>query len=294
MTRSIKLDTPAAGVAASVAGEPDKPALVLLHGWPQSRALYDSVLEALSSDFFVLAMDLPGIGESRGAPPTGEKTVLADIVLTAAENAGAHDIIVAGLDVGGMIAFAAARDHGPHVAGAVVMNTVIPGVEPWSKVIADPRIWHFAFHAVPELPELLVRGHEPAYFDFFHNFLAADPRRIPEAKRAAFAHAYAHPEALKTGFDWYRAMAKDAEHNAEPADISTPLLYARGDADGRSIEPYIQGLNAAGATNIDSHVIVDSGELLPLEAPEAFIEMLKEYGRRMTWRAEPGRSTAYL
>ncbi|WP_210213825.1 MULTISPECIES: alpha/beta fold hydrolase [unclassified Mesorhizobium] len=98
-------------IAASRAGDAQKPALVLLHGWPHSRALYDGVLDALSVDFHVLAPDLPNIGDSYGAPPSAEKTVLADIVLEAAESVDARDILIAGLDVGGMIAFAAARDH---------------------------------------------------------------------------------------------------------------------------------------------------------------------------------------
>jgi hypothetical protein len=105
-----------------------------------------------------------------------------------------------------------------------VIKTVIPGVAPWREVLADPRIWHFAFHAIPDLPETLVRGHERPYFDFFHNVLASDPNRIPDAVRAEFASAYARPEALKAGFDWYRAMPEEAERNAAPARIATPIL----------------------------------------------------------------------
>lgn len=277
MIRSITLEAPDLTLTASSAGAIDKPALVLLHGWPQSRSLYEGVLEALSAEFFALAPDLPGIGESHDVMGSSEKTDIADVILTAAENAGAHDIIVAGLDVGGMIAFAAARDHASRIAAAVVMNTVVPGVEPWSKVIADPRIWHFAFHAIPDLPELLVAGHERAYFDFFHNALAADPKRIPEKLRADFAQAYSRPEALKAGFDWYRAMPRDAKHNAECSRFSTPLLYVRGDADKQAIEPYVEGLKAAGATQVESHVIAGSGELLPIEAPGAFVEMLRAF-----------------
>jgi pimeloyl-ACP methyl ester carboxylesterase len=133
-----------------------------------------------------VALDLPEIGDSRGAPASSEKTVLADIALTAAEGAGARDIVVAGLDVGGMIAFAAARDHGARLSGAIVMNTVIPGLEPWSEIISDPRIWHFAFHALPDLPETLVRGHERLYFDFFTDFLSGDPKRISDELRTQF------------------------------------------------------------------------------------------------------------
>jgi pimeloyl-ACP methyl ester carboxylesterase len=164
-------------LGASFAGEASRPALLLLHGWPQSRALYEGVLEPLSIDFFVLALDLPEVGESRGAPASAEKSILADIALAAAESVGARDILIAGLDVGGMIAFAAARDHSTRISGAIVMNTVIPGIEPWSEILADPRIWHFAFHAIPDLPEILVRGHERVYFDFFTDFLSGDPKR---------------------------------------------------------------------------------------------------------------------
>jgi pimeloyl-ACP methyl ester carboxylesterase len=278
MPNTITLDVGQLRIETSLAGEVNKPCLLLLHGWPQSRALYDGVLDALSVDFYVLAPDLPGIGGSRGTVSSAEKTALADVTLTLAERAGARDIIIAGLDVGGMIAFAAARDHGPRVSAAVVMNTVIPGIEPWSKIVSDPRIWHFAFHAVPDLPEILVRGHERTYFDFFHDFLAGDPKRIPEALREEFARAYARPDALKTGFDWYRAMSADAKRNAMPTPIPTPLLYVRGDADGRSIEPYLEGLKAAGAGTLDSRVVDGSGELLPIEAPQAFVDLLRDFG----------------
>jgi len=281
MVKTTLIDVGGLSLAANMSGDSRKPALLLLHGWPHSRALFDDVLEPLSSDFFVLAPDLPGIGESHDLAPSAEKTVLANIVLSAAQRAGARDMIVAGLDVGGMIAFAAARDHGRRIRLAVIMNTVIPGIDPWAQILSDPRIWHFAFHAIPDLPELLVGGHQGAYFDFFHNALAGDPARIPQALRARFAQAYARPEALKTGFDWYRAMARDAEHNARPAHLTTPLLYVRGDADKRPIAPYVEGLRRAGALKIDSHVISGSGELLPIEASGAFIDMLRQRAPQM-------------
>src|SRR5262249_27886970 len=149
-------------LGALIAGAPAKPCLVLLHGWPQSKEVYDQVIDELGSEHYVLAFDLPAVGESRGAPKSAEKAALAEMLIGAAERAGARSIVLAGFDVGGMIAYAAARDHGKRIAGAIVVNTVIPGIEPWSKILADPRIWHFAFHAIPGLPELLVTGHQRA------------------------------------------------------------------------------------------------------------------------------------
>jgi pimeloyl-ACP methyl ester carboxylesterase len=267
------------------AGDNGNPALVLLHGWPHCAALYDGVVGELAVENFVLAFDLPGIGASRGVPPSAEKIVLADIVLSAAETLGARSIVIAGLDVGGMIAFAAARDHAGRIAGAVVMNTVIPGVEPWSRVIADPRLWHFAFHAIAGLPETMVGGRERPYFDFFIDFLAGDKDKVTTAMREAFVAAYARPEALKAGFDWYRSFELDARRNAVAKPIEVPMLYVRGDADSRNIDDYLHGLWNSGVVDLQ-HEIIAGGEFTPLEAPEAFVAMLRRFRARCG--SEPG------
>jgi pimeloyl-ACP methyl ester carboxylesterase len=261
-------------------GTPAKPALVLLHGWPHSKEVYDQVMADLAVDHFVLSFDLPAIGDSRGAPRSAEKMVLADILLSAAERAGAQSIVVAGFDVGGMIAYAAARDYGHRIAGAVVANTVLPGIEPWSKILADPRIWHFAFHEVPELPELLVAGRQRAYFDFFTDMLAGKKEAVSEQHREAFARAYQRPEALKAGFDWYRAMKADAERNKQSKPIQAPLLYLRGDADGRGPEDYLPGLKQAGVAHAKGGMLHGSGEFAPLEVPQAFIHTLATFSRQ--------------
>lgn len=264
-------------LAYRAAGDAAKPALLLLHGWPHSSAIYENVVRDLASEAYVLAFDLPEIGDSRGAPPSSEKIVLADLLLLAAETVGARSILIAGFDVGGMIAYAAARDHGSRIAGAVVANTVIPGIEPWSKVIADPRIWHFAFHNIAQLPETLVIGRERSYFDFFFDALAKNRHSLGDQLRDELTRAYRRPEALRAGFEWYRSFEDDATRNKEPKPIDVPLLYLRGDADARGIAEYVDGLRAAGATNLEGRVIENSGEYLPVEAPVAFCRALNEF-----------------
>jgi len=264
-------------LGALVGGDRQKPALVLVHGWPQSKEVWDAIIDDLASDHFVLAFDLPEIGDSRGAPRSAEKHELARVVIGAAEQAGARSIVVAGFDVGGMLAYAAARDHASRIAGAVVMNTVLPGLDPWEAVLADPRVWHFAFHNIPALPELLVAGHQRAYFDFFTEVLVGNKPAVTERHRTAFARAYERPEALAAGFDWYRAMARDAERNRQRKDIDVPILYLRGDADGRSPDDYVPALKKAGANRVQSGVLPRSGEVAPLEAAEALTRALRMF-----------------
>jgi pimeloyl-ACP methyl ester carboxylesterase len=270
-------------LACRKAGALSHPCLVLLHGWPQTSLAWQAVLEELGKDQYVLAFDLPGVGDSRGAPASAEKTVLADLLLGAAERLGGRDIIIAGYDVGGMIAFAGVRDHAARIAGAVVMNTVIPGLYPWTRILSDPRIFHFALHNIPDLPEILVRGRERKYFDFFYNVMAADPGKLSEEARAAYTRGYSRSEALKTGFDWYRAMKKDAEHNSRTISISSPLMYLRGDGGAASagLEDYVQGLRQAGVEHLETGVLPHCGEYAPEEAPEALVAALRGFRRRI-------------
>ena len=275
--RTATVDHNGLSLGLLAAGDNRKPGLLLLHGWPHSSRLFDQVIDPLAETYFVLAFDLPTIGLSHGSAPSAEKTVLADLLLGAAERIGARSIVVAGIDVGGMIAFAAARDHGHRILGAAVINTVLPGIDPWPSIVADPRIWHFAFHTIPLLPERLVAGRQRAYFDYFTDALAGNRSAVTEAYRTAFAEAYERPEALKTGFDLYRALEADARHNAQHKEIRTPLRVLRGDADGRSPDVYADGLRKIGALNVSAEVLHGSGEFSPLETPTSFMSAIEAF-----------------
>jgi pimeloyl-ACP methyl ester carboxylesterase len=268
-------------LAARVAGSRDRPAMIVLHGWPQTSLAWTNVLAALGEKNYALAFDLPGVGDSEGVPPSAEKTVIADLLLSAAEQLGAREVLIVGYDVGGMVAYAAARDHAVRIRGAVVMNTVIPGIDPWEKILSNPQIWHFAFHNIPELPERLVSGHERPYFDFFYDIMAGHRSALSDGARDAYVAGYRRPSALKAGFDWYRAMSKDAERNRVAKTIDLPMLYLRGGADGRTPDEYVNGLRAKGARNLQSVMLPRSGEYAPEEVPDALITVLSEFRTRI-------------
>ena len=287
MAKALHVPMNGAELFALSAGSPRQPAVILLHGWPLSHAIFEPVVDRLGENFFVLAFDLPGIGQSTARAKSALKTDIAATILDAAEALGAGSILFAGLDVGGMIAFAAARDHATRIRGAAIMNTVIPGLDPWDELLADPRIWHFAFHQIPDLPETLVAGHQRAYFDFFFNFLSGRKDALAEEVREELTAAYRDVGQLRTGFDWYRAMPKDAEHNGIRKGIDTPLLYSRGDADKRPLAPYLDGFRKAGVANLHSKVIEGAGEFLAHEAPDALVATLHDFATSELGMLEP-------
>lgn len=217
-----------------------------------------------------MAIDLPGIGGSPASRRAGTKAEIARSVLEVAEKLELRNLAIVGHDVGGMVAFACLRAQPPLLRAVVIMSVVVPGVKPWDEVIRNPNIWHFGFHRVPNLPELLVTGRQRRYFDFFFDTIAAHPERIEAETRERYVAAYTHPDALQTGFDWYRGFSEDAKHNAATSEaIETPLLYLRGGREPGDIATYAEGLRLAGVRRLSTAVIADSGHFTPEEQPEA-------------------------
>jgi pimeloyl-ACP methyl ester carboxylesterase len=261
------------------AGSADAPALVLLHGWPQSSAAFEPVLRELERDIHAIAIDLPGVGASRGVLTANDKRTLARCIRGAVEALGLRQVVLAGHDIGGMVAYAYAKEAPASLRGVAILDVVIPGIDPWSEVLRNPHLWHFAFHSVPGLPEKLVAGREAPYFDFFFDALSADPTRIPRRARDAYVAAYARPDALRTAFEWYRAFEQDAKDNIESKEIAVPIptLCVRGSREPGRLEDYVQGLRDAGFSSARGERIEDCGHFSPDEQPAALAASLRRF-----------------
>jgi pimeloyl-ACP methyl ester carboxylesterase len=183
-------------------------------------------------------------------------------------------------DVGGQIVYAYLRAYPADLRRAVLMNIAIPAVDPWNDVKRNPLIWHFAFHAVPKLPEQLVAGRQALYFDYFYDVLSATPKGVSRAARERYAEAYARADELRTGFEWYRAFPQDEKDNAavHGAAVHTPVLYLRGAKDpGFGLNRYLDGLRSAGLRTVRGSVIPNSGHFAADEQPEAVVAAVREF-----------------
>jgi pimeloyl-ACP methyl ester carboxylesterase len=257
------------------AGATTNPAVLLLHGWPETWQAFARVMPRLATMNRVVAMDLPGIGVSGAPPLAGDKRTIAKLVRRVVKTLRLTNVTLVGHDIGGMVTYAFLRAYQDDLTGAVILNTVVPGIAPWAQVISNPHIWHFAFHAVPDLPERLVDGRQAAYFDFFFDAISEHPEAIGRTARAAYADAYCRAETLRVGFDWYRAFAKDEQDNVEPASpVTTPVLYLRGECESGRIDTYVNGLRSSGLTNLRAQLIPDSGHFAPEEQPVAVADAI--------------------
>ena len=261
------------------AGDPEAAPFLFLHGWPESWHSWRQIMTVASGQVRAIAMDLPGIGESTGHPTGGSKRQLAAAVRGLVETMGLRNLTLVGQDVGGMVTYAYLRTF-PDLMQSVIMDVVIPGIDPWEQVLANPYIWHFAFHSIPELPERLVQGHQAEYFDYFYDAISADPSKITAEARAVYAQAYATGGALTAGFNWYRTFPQDAAANKEAnsqATMTTRLLYLRGEKEGGQIGDYLDGLRSAGMTHVDHALVPNAGHFTQEEAPEDTWRLIADF-----------------
>jgi pimeloyl-ACP methyl ester carboxylesterase len=107
------------------AGKPEKPTIVLLHGFPTSSHMFRNLIPLLADRFHVIAPDYPGFGHSE-APPADKFQYtfdhLAQLIATLIEHAGVTRYYLYLQDYGGPIGFRIATKHPERIAGLVIQN----------------------------------------------------------------------------------------------------------------------------------------------------------------------------
>ena len=231
-------------------GAPEADPFLFLHGWPESWHSWRQIMTMASRQVRAIAIDLPGVGESTGDPTDGSKRQLAVVVHDLVETMGLRNLTLVGQDVGGMVTYAYLRAF-PDLRQSVIMDVVIPGRHPWEQVLANPYLWHFAFHSIPELPERLVQGHQGGVLRLLLRRHLGRPvedyRRGPGGVCAGLRHRQCSEPLGSTGTATFpQDAAANKEANSQ-APTATPLLYLRGEKEGGQINDYLDGLRSAGS-----------------------------------------------
>ncbi len=214
------------------------PPVLLLHGYPQTRLMWDAVAGRLTDRFTVVSADLPGYGDSFRpvvAPdhvPHSKRALALDLVQAMAA-LGHERFAVCGHDRGGRIAYRMALDHPDRVSAVAVLD-VVPTGEVWSRADAQLALlyWHWGFLAQPApLPERMIGADPGAFFDLHVRRLGLGQAagRYPPEVMAAYRRQLDDPEVVEAICEDYRAGADvDREHDdvdrQQQRRIACPLL----------------------------------------------------------------------
>jgi len=112
-------------IAYREAGDPSKPTILLLHGFPTSSHMFRELIPVLAEDYHVIAPDYPGFGAS-DMPPAGEYEYsfanAADTVTRLIDAKGVEDYAVYLMDYGAPVGYRMFAEHPERVTGFIIQN----------------------------------------------------------------------------------------------------------------------------------------------------------------------------
>lgn len=122
MTETIKIETGLFPLLTyNKAG--DGKAIVLLHGFPESRKLWDRLVHSLTSHFKVIVPDIPGSGESVFKGDEVSMEQLAESVALVLAHEHIEEVVIAGHSMGGYVALAFAERYKQKVKGLCLVHS---------------------------------------------------------------------------------------------------------------------------------------------------------------------------
>jgi pimeloyl-ACP methyl ester carboxylesterase len=248
--------------------------VVLLHGWPETWYQWRKIIPSLAERYTVIAPDMRGLGDS-SKPQTGyDKRTVASDIHALVQQLGFEQIFLVGHDWGGPVAYAYAAVYREAVRRLVILDAPIVK-SPEELTQLQGLFWHLTFHAVPDLPEMLVAGRERAYLSWFYRN-GYDPSAISEEDVDEYVRCYAAPGGMRAGFEYYRAFPTDAVHNAEHAKtkLDIPVLALGGQQSLGSMA--LEAMKDL-AGDVRGGEIERCGHWIAEEQPESLTQQLLEF-----------------
>ncbi|MBM1814553.1 alpha/beta fold hydrolase [Pseudosulfitobacter pseudonitzschiae] len=260
------------------------PPLLLLHGFPQTHAMWHGIAPTLAQHFTTVAADLRGYGASskpQGSENYSFREMAADQVALMA-HLGFDSFHLVGHDRGGRTSHRAALDYPDTIRSLTLMDIV-----PTYLLLTDLQqavaraYYHWFFLAQPApMPETMI-GHDPdAYFEYCLTgwgkgaLDSFDPEALEQ-----YRTAWRDPETIRAMCDDYRA-AIDHDMALDAADlgrrVTCPALVLSG-ANGVMAKHYDVG---ATWVNRLSNMQVDSlpgGHFFPDQYPSETADKILEF-----------------
>src|SRR5712691_1498729 len=279
-----KIRTSGASINLVAAGE--GPPVLLLHGYPETHAMWHKVAPRLAREYTVVCPDLRGYGDS--SKPKGlsdhsnysKRAMALDMAQVMA--ALGHDRFhVVGHDRGGRIGHRLARDHGSRVRSLTVLD-----ISPTLKMYESTNLqfakayyhWFFLIQQAP-LPERMLAGLGPFYIFKRLGRGKSGLKHFSKKAMAEYVRAFRDPRTIHATCEDYRAAATiDLIHDKQDLrkKLKMPLLALWGKqgvvealfdclADWREVAADVRGR------------ALNCGHFIPEEKPNDLVAELRRF-----------------
>lgn len=259
------------------------PALLLLHGHPQTHVIWHKVAETLAQHFTVIASDLRGYGDSdkpQGLPDHSNysKRAMGEDQIALMQQLGFDQFLVMAHDRGGRVAYRMALDH-PEVIRKLVILDVAPTLAMYEKAnrAFATAYYHWFFLTRPApFPETLINSHPDVYLQHTIAGRSAGMKPFTPEAYAEYLRCLRDPATIHGICEDYRASAGiDLDH--ERADlaagnkIQAPMLalWGKHGVIEQCFEPLVEWQQLA--ANVQGHAL-DCGHYIPEDEPQLLLD----------------------
>lgn len=263
-------------------GKPTNPALVLLHGWPQTSYSWHHLASHLK-EFYIIAPDLRGMGDSNRELELKwyHKDEMAKDIFAIMDELNIERFCLGGHDWGGAIVQEMAFMNPNRILKLIVLNMIIINNVVGQAKAFDVLVkqlfrssWYQFFMSIKDFPEALLAGKEDIWVRFFSRGIS---NPIPEDAIEEYIRCYKIPNTITTASNIYRTIHTDRKrwkkYEQEVMEIPTNIIH--GIQDPVIIKEYIEGVeecySSVSVTQLKGgHFIVD-------EQPEKVAKAMKKF-----------------
>jgi haloacetate dehalogenase len=263
------------------------PPLLLLHGFPQTKAIWHHVGPALASDFTVIAADLRGYGESSKPHGKGDHSTYSKRSMAADQHAlmkalGHDQFFLLGHDRGARVSHRLAVDF-PNSVLRLMLLDISPTLTMYEKTTMEfaKGYWHWFFLIQAEpIPETLI-GANPEFWLKNHMGRHAGTGIFSADRWAEYLAGASNAEGMHAMCEDYRAAASiDLMHDQEDRKsgkmLEMPLrvLWGEHGLINKCFEPVADWQRVA--KNVSGKSLA-CGHYIPEELPEALIHEARAF-----------------
>ncbi|MDQ0737689.1 alpha/beta fold hydrolase [Pseudomonas sp. W4I3] len=267
------------------------PALLLLHGHPQTHVIWHKVAERLAAEFTVVAADLRGYGDSGRPVADAEHSNYSkrEMALDSVElmkSLGFEQFSVLAHDRGARVAHRLALDH-PRVIKQIVLLDIAPTLAMYTQTneAFARAYWHWFFLIRPApLPESLIEANPELYLRSVVGSRSAGLQPFTAEAFGEYLRCLQLPGSARGICEDYRASAGiDLEHDRVDINagnqLTQPLLVLWGAEGtvGRCFDPLTEWQQVA--TDVRGKAL-PCGHYIAEEVPELLLEEVLSFFAR--------------
>jgi haloacetate dehalogenase len=279
-----------AGATINLVAGGKGPPVLLLHGYPETHAMWHKVAPALARDYSVVCPDLRGYGDSskpKGLPDHSNysKRAVALDMVEIMEALGHKAFHVVGHDRGGRVGHRLARDHGKRVKTLTVLD-----ISPTLKMYESTNMqfarayyhWFFLIQPAP-LPEKMLLSVGIKYILGRLGRGKSGLTHFSKQAVAEYVRAFKDPRTIHATCEDYRASATiDLFHDKKDLarKITMPLLaiWGRQGVVQALFDPIEDWREVA--TNVHGRAL-QCGHFIPEEKPKELLAELRRFWSRV-------------